>query len=163
MKEIIRKDISVLAIKLIEKLSDLNLKITFAESITGGLFASSLTKEKDASKIFSLGLIVYSDETKINLLGVSKDTIKTHSAYSIETVEEMLSGLKKISQADIIISVSGIAGPIKINNHEIGETYLGIMINNKTKVIKKIFTGDRETIQLEIVKFGFTQILNNLL
>lgn len=162
MKEIIVNDISVLARELIKKLSELNLKISFAESVTGGLFASSLTKEKDASKVFSLGVVVYSDEEKIRTLAVKETTIKSHSAYSLETVEEMLEGLKKISQADILVAVSGVAGPNKIFDHEVGETYVGIMVNEKKQIIKKKFTGSREIIQLEIVKYGFTEIIKNL-
>lgn len=162
MKEIILNEISVLAKELIKKLSELNLKISFAESVTGGLFASSLTKEKDASKIFSLGVVVYSDEAKIKTLAVKETTIENHSAYSLETVEEMLKGLKEISQADIVIAVSGVAGPNKIFDHEVGETYIGIMINEKKQVIRKMFTGSREIIQLEIVKYGFEEIIKNL-
>ncbi|MFA7075601.1 MAG: CinA family protein [Candidatus Izemoplasmatales bacterium] len=156
------EEISRLAKKLIDELTVKNQKISFAESVTGGLLSSSLTKEVNASKIFEMGFIVYSNTAKEKILNVNKNVIEKEGVYSIATVEEMLQGLEDISKADILIAVSGIAGPDEIIGHKIGEAYIGIKINNSVQLYKKQFIGTRELIQLEIVKFCFTEILTNL-
>jgi len=162
MKEEKKKEISGLAKQIIEKLSIKNYKISFAESVTGGLLVSSLTKEKNASKIFEIGYVVYSNEAKESVLGVKKDVINSFSVYSKETVLEMLKGLKRLTTAEILVSVSGIAGPDSLAGKEVGETFIGISIKDKVFDFHKYFLGDRETIQLEIVKFCFEQILLNI-
>ena len=101
MKENLRNDISLLAQQIIELSVLKSKKISFAESMTGGLLASSLTNESNASKIFEKSYIVYSDEAKIETLNVEKKTIKDYSVYSFETVEEMLDGLKEKTKSDI--------------------------------------------------------------
>ena len=162
MKEIILKKISDLSKELIIKLNERNLKISFAESMTGGLLSSSLTKEKNASKILESSFVVYSNKAKMKILGVEEETVNKYKVYSQEVVKEMLSGLEKITEANVLIAVSGIAGPDSILNHEIGETWIGFKINDLIKVEKKIFSGNREMIQFETAKYCFEEVLNNI-
>ena len=159
MKDKIIEEISVLAKDLILELSEKDMKISFAESITGGLLSSSLTKEKNASKVLSISFVVYSNQAKEKILNVKNDTIKSKGVYSLEVVDEMLDGLKELSQANVLIAVSGIAGPDEIEGHEIGETYLGIEVNEQRYLVKKIFSGNRDMIQQKIVKFCFSEVL----
>ena len=162
MKENLRNDISLLAQQIIELSVLKSKKISFAESMTGGLLASSLTNESNASKIFEKSYIVYSDEAKIETLNVEKKTIKDYSVYSFETVEEMLDGLKEKTKSDILVAVSGIAGPNSEKDRKVGEVYIGIMIGERIELFLKYFDGDRETVRLETVKFCFDYITKYL-
>ncbi|MGD9761212.1 MAG: CinA family protein [Candidatus Izemoplasmatales bacterium] len=160
MRDKIVEEISILAKDLIVKLSEKDLKISFAESVTGGLLSSSLTKEKNASKILSVSFVVYSNEAKEKTLNVKKDTLETKGVYSLEVVDEMLNGLKELSEANVLIAVSGIAGPDEVEGHKIGEIYLGIEVNEQRYLIKKVFSGTREMIQYMVCKFCFEEVLN---
>ena len=97
--------------KLIKILSKKKLKISFAESCTGGLLSSSITSISGSSKIFTLGLVTYSNQAKINILKVPKKIIMNHGAVSYETCLSMLKNLNRISKTDISISITGVAGP----------------------------------------------------
>lgn len=155
--------ISDLAKDLIEKLDTKGLTVAFAESMTGGLLASSLTREKNASKVFGLGLVVYSEQAKIDILGCDPKTIKEYSVYSEEIIQEMLIGLRKITDADILVCISGIAGPSKPNDREIGEVYLGYMFNNEVVIKKEFFIGERDFIQAKTVKKVFQVIIEKII
>ena len=96
---------------LIRKLIKKNLKISFAESCTGGLLASTVTSVSGASKIFNLGLITYSNQSKIKFLKVNKKIIEKYGAVSHECCSAMVKNLSKISKANINVSITGIAGP----------------------------------------------------
>ena len=96
---------------LIELLTKKKLKISFAESCTGGLLASSITSISGASKVFNLGLVTYSNQAKIKILKVNKKIIKEYGAVSYECCYAMVNNLSKISKANINVSITGIAGP----------------------------------------------------
>ena len=96
---------------LIKLLTKKKLKISFAESCTGGLLASSITSISGASKVFNLGLITYSNQAKIKVLKVNKNIIRKYGAVSYQCCLEMVKNLSKISKANINISITGIAGP----------------------------------------------------
>ena len=162
MVDKLKQKINLQAEEIISLASNLKLKISFSESITGGLLSSSLTNVKDASKIFEIGFVVYSNEAKTKLLNVNSEIINKFGVYSKNTVEEMLEGNKAITNADIIVAVSGIAGPDKVPGYEIGETYIGFMFKREKLITKHIFSGDREEIRLKIVEFCFNEILKKL-
>ena len=96
---------------IVKKLIKKKLKISFAESCTGGMLAASITSINGASKIFNIGLITYSNQAKIDILKVNKNVIKKYGAVSAECCEAMVKNLAKISKAQINVSVTGIAGP----------------------------------------------------
>ena len=97
--------------KLVKLLSKKKLKISFAESCTGGLLSSSITSISGSSKVFTIGLVTYSNQSKISLLKVNKKTILKHGAVSYETCLSMVKNLSKISKTNISVSVTGVAGP----------------------------------------------------
>ena len=97
--------------KLVKLLSKKNLKISFAESCTGGLLSSSITSISGSSKVFTIGLITYSNQAKIKILKVPKKIIMKHGAVSYETCLSMVKNLYKISRTNISISITGVAGP----------------------------------------------------
>ena len=103
------KKLSQRVIKLLEKKS---LKISFAESCTGGLLSSSITSISGSSKVFSLGLVTYSNQSKINILKVPKRIIMKHGAVSYETCFYMVKNLSKMSKTNICVSITGVAGPM---------------------------------------------------
>ncbi len=123
-------------------------KVTFAESCTGGLIASSLTKISGSSNCFDGSVVSYANEIKENWLGVSHDTLKHYGAVSEQTVKEMLLGAIDIAKADYAIAVSGIAGPTGgTPNKPVGTVYIGVSDTKKLHVEQFHFKGDRNYIQ----------------
>ena len=125
---------------LVKKLTKKKLKISFAESCTGGMLASSITSINGASKVFNLGFITYSNQAKINILKVSKNIIKKYGAVSAECCKAMVVNLSKISEANINVSITGIAGPNGgTKKKPVGLVYIGLKKGNKIIVSKNLF------------------------
>ena len=141
-------------VSLIKKLIKKKLKVSFAESCTGGMLASKITSISGSSKVFGLGLITYSNQAKIKILKVNKKIIDKYGAVSPETCEEMVKNLAKISKSKINISVTGIAGPnggTKLK--PVGLVYIGVKKSNKMLITKNIFKNkNRVGIQKATVK-----------
>ena len=139
---------------LVKKLIKKKLRISFAESCTGGMLACSITSISGASKVFSLGLITYSNQAKIKVLNVNKNIIKKYGAVSAECCEAMVKNLAKISKAQINVSVTGIAGPnCGTKNKPVGLVYIAVKKSNKILITKNIFKQkNRNSIQKATVK-----------
>ena len=146
---------------LIRILTKKKLKISFAESCTGGLLASSITSISGASKVFNLGLITYSNQAKINILKVNKNIIKKYGAVSHECCKAMVNNLSKISKAHINVSITGIAGPkggTKLK--PVGLVYIGIKKGKKVQITRCLFKNKkRSSIQKATVKKTLDLIL----
>ena len=149
---------------LVNKLKKKKLKISFAESCTGGMLASEITSISGASKVFSLGIVTYSNEAKINILGVNKKIIQKYGAVSPECCEAMVKNLSKISKADVNVSITGIAGPNGgTKKKPVGLVYIGIKKSNKTVITKNIFAKKtRNTIQRATIK-RVLDIINHII
>ena len=129
-----------LANKLVKKLIQKKLKISFAESCTGGMLSSTITSISGSSKVFNLGLVTYSNKAKIEILKVPKKIINKHGAVSNQCCLSMVKNLSKISKANISVSITGVAGPnggTKLK--PVGLVYIGIKKGNKIVVQKNIF------------------------
>ena len=139
---------------LVKILMKKRLKISFAESCTGGLLASSITSISGASKVFNLGLITYSNQAKIKVLKVNKNIIRKYGAVSHECCLAMVNNLSKISKANINVSITGIAGPNGGTKQKpVGLVYIGIKRGNKTQINKCFFKNKtRSSIQKATVK-----------
>ena len=139
---------------LIKKLIRKKLKISSAESCTGGMLASKITSISGASKVFDLGLVTYSNQAKIKILKVNKNIIKKYGAVSQECCEAMVVNLSKISQANINIAITGIAGPKGgTKKKPVGLVFIGVKKGNKIIVSKNIFKSkNRISIQKLTVK-----------
>ena len=125
---------------LVKKLIKKKLKISFAESCTGGMLASKLTSISGSSKIFNLGLITYSNQAKIKILKINRDIIKKYGAVSSECCKAMVVNLSKLSKANINTSITGIAGPNGgTKSKPVGLVYIGVKKGNKTIIIKNNF------------------------
>ena len=133
--------------KIVKLLTKKRLKISFAESCTGGLLSSSITAISGSSKVFTIGLVTYSNQSKINLLKVPKNIIRKHGAVSYETCLSMVKNLNKISKTNISISITGIAGPKGgTKKKPVGLVFIAIKKGNKTLVKKYLFKNKKRTL-----------------
>jgi len=139
---------------LIKKLNEKKLKISFAESCTGGLLANTITSISGASKVFNMGFITYSNQAKIKILKINKNIIIKYGAVSPECCKAMVVNLSKISKANINVSITGIAGPNGgTKKKPVGLVYIGIKKGNKIMIIKNLFKSKkRKSIQRSTVK-----------
>ena len=148
--------------KVVKLLIKKNLKISFAESCTGGLLSSSITSISGSSKVFTLGLITYSNQAKINILKVPKKIIMKHGAVSYETCLSMVKNLYKISRTNISLSITGVAGPNGGTKQKpVGLVFIGIKKGNKTLIKKFLFKKrTRNSIQRSTVYRALSLILS---
>ena len=132
--------------KLHKKLIKKKCTISVAESCTGGLFSSKLTKLSGSSKYFKMGLITYSNIAKINILKINKKIIDKYGAVSSECCRSMVKNLSKISKSKINLSITGIAGPNGGTKEKpVGLVYIGVKKGNKILIIKNLFGKRKRT------------------
>ena len=148
--------------KVVKLLRFKKIKISLAESCTGGMLASSITSISGASKIFTLGLVTYSNQSKIKILKVPKKIIIKHGAVSYETCLSMVQNLSKISRSNISLSITGIAGPKGgTKNKPVGLVYIGIKKGTKILIKKYLFKSkNRFVIQKSSAKSALNLILS---
>ena len=148
--------------KIVSLLKKKKLKIAFAESCTGGMLSSSITSVSGSSKVFTLGLVAYSNQSKTKVLKVSKNIIRKYGSVSAPVCLAMVKNLSKISKTNISVSITGIAGPsggTKIK--PVGLAYVGIKKGNRTEVKKYLFKNKGRTyIQKASVKKSLNLILS---
>ena len=146
---------------LIRILTKKRLKLSVAESCTGGLLASSITSVSGASKIFNLGLITYSNQAKIKILNINKNIIRKYGAVSHECCYAMVHNLSKMSKANINVSITGIAGPKGgAKQKPVGLVYIGIKNGKKVLINRCLFKSKkRSSIQKATVKKTLDLIL----
>lgn len=146
--------------KVVELLKKLNMNISTAESCTGGMLASKLIDVPGVSDVFYEGVVSYSNEAKINRLGVRKEILDKYGAVSEEVAKEMVMGLT----TDVALSTTGIAGPDGGSEEKpVGLVYMGIRIKDKIYVEKRVFRGDRNKVRKRTVShtlFTLIKILN---
>ena len=153
-----------LSLKILKLLSKKKLTVSFAESCTGGLLASSITSISGSSKVFNMGLVTYSNNAKVKLLKVPKKTITKYGAVSYETCLSMVKNLSKISRSNISISITGVAGPNGGTKEKpVGLVYVGLKKGSKTIIKKNLFKSKkRVSIQKATVNQALKMILNIL-
>ena len=154
MKELSKKVINLLRKK--------KLKISFAESCTGGMLASSITAIRGSSKIFTLGLITYSNQSKINILKVRRNIIIKHGAVSYETCLSMVKNLSLMSKTHISVSITGVAGPGGgTKSKPVGLVYIGVKKGKKILIKKYLFKSKtRKAIQKSSVNKALNMVLS---
>ena len=155
---------SNLSLKLVKLLTKKKLTVSFAESCTGGLLASSITSISGSSKVFNMGLVTYSDNAKVKLLKVPKKTISKFGAVSYETCLSMVKNLSKISKSNLSISITGIAGPNGGTKEKpVGLVYIGLKKGSKIIIKKNLFKSKKRiSIQKATVNQTLKMILNIL-
>ena len=133
--------------KLVNFLNKKKLKVSFAESCTGGLLSSYITSISGSSKVFTLGLVTYSNQTKIDILKVPKKIIIKHGAVSYETCLSMVKNLNRISKTNISVSITGVAGPKGGTKQKpVGLVFIGIKKGNKILVKKYLFKNKKRNL-----------------
>ena len=147
---------------LIELLKKKRLRISVAESCTGGLLSSKITSISGASKVFNLGLITYSNKAKIKILKINKKIIKKYGAVSYECCLAMVNNLAKISKSNINVSITGIAGPKGGSKQKpVGLVFIGVKKGQKTLINRYLFkTKNRTSIQKATVKKVFNLVFS---
>ena len=147
--------------KIVRLLVKKRLKISFAESCTGGLLSSTITSINGSSKVFTIGLVTYSNQSKISILKVSKNIIRKHGSVSYETCLAMVKNLNKISKTNISVSITGIAGPKGgTKKKPVGLVFIGIKNGNKTLVKKYLFKNKK---RISIQRAAVINALNLIL
>ncbi len=156
MSKIIKKLISVLKKK--------KLKLAIAESCTGGMLSSAITSVSGASKVFTMGLVTYSNQAKISILKVPKKIIEKHGAVSIQCCLSMVNNLSKISKSKVCVSITGIAGPSGGTKQKpVGLVYIGVKNGKKVIVSKSQFKNKgRSSIQKATVKKSLELLLKTI-
>ena len=152
----------VLCKKIVNRLIKKKLTISTAESCTGGLLSSAITSVNGSSGIFKLGLVTYSNQSKIKVLKVLKNIIKKYGAVSKQVCLGMVKNLYKTSKTNISLSITGIAGPSGgTKKKPVGLVYLGIKRGNKVQIKKYLFKNKgRSYIQKTAVNKSLELILS---
>lgn len=153
-------DIEQLAQLLGQKLLAKNWTISCAESCTGGGIGYAITSISGSSTWFNRGFITYSNEAKQQLLGVTAQTLSNYGAVSAQTVEEMAQGAARAANAQVAISVSGIAGPDGGSVEKpVGTVWFGFYIDGQTHSLMQLFKGDRQQVRMKAVEFALSKVL----
>ena len=147
--------------KIVKLLSKKRLKISFAESCTGGLLSNAITSVSGSSKIFTFGLVTYSNKSKMNILKIPKKILMKHGAVSYETCLYMVKNLNKISKTSISLSITGVAGPKGgTKKKPVGLVFIGIKKGNKTLIRKFLFKNKK---RISIQRASVNKALNLIL
>ena len=147
--------------KIVTTLKRRRIKISIAESCTGGMLSSAITSISGSSKVFILGLVTYSNQAKTSVLKVPKKIIQRYGAVSIQCCLSMVNNLYKISKSKICISITGVAGPKGGSKQKpVGLVYIGIKVGKKVIVNKCNFKNKgRAYIQKQTVKKSLNLLL----
>ena len=148
--------ISINAAEIVTSLKQSGMRICCAESCTGGMIAAAITDIAGSSAVFSRGFVTYSNQAKINMLGVKPETLNLHGAVSGQTVSEMASGAITASEdeADFAVAVSGIAGPDGGTVEKpVGLVYICVLKKGEVgQVTRYVFDGDRQSVRTQTVE-----------
>ncbi len=127
---------------VLNMLKERNLEIACAESCTGGALAKLITACPGASEVFHTGLVTYSEDSKMKLLGVKKETLDKYTVYSEQVAGEMAEGLQKLTGAGVCVSITGVAGPGGgTEETPVGTVFIGVKYKEKLSVTKHCFAG----------------------
>ena len=148
--------------KIVSLLKKKKLKLAVAESCTGGMLSTAITSVNGSSKVFTMGLVTYSNEAKTNILKIPKKIIKKNGAVSVQCCLAMVNNLSKISKSKVCISITGIAGPKGGSKQKpVGLVYIGVKIGKKVIVNKCNFKNNGRTfIQKQTVKKALNLLAN---
>ena len=148
---------------LTNNLSTQNLKVTCAESCTGGLLAANLNRLPGSSAWFDMGFVTYSNEAKQQMLNVNPTTLAHYGAVSEEVVREMALGALIASKADYALSISGIAGPGGGSDEKpVGLVWFGVASKKRIWAEFKVFNGDRDQVRAQAVQHATQLLLSKL-
>ena len=155
-------DILERILKLLRHFTDMEIKIAIAESCTGGFISHMFTNISGASKVFERGIVCYSNQSKIDLLNVDPQILEKYGAVSNEVVKQLANNIRVLSNVDIGIGISGIAGPTGGTPEKpVGLVFISISTDNELKVQQYKFKTDRISFKMEVLE-KLIQLLEEL-
>lgn len=155
-------DVYKKASDLVQLLKDNGMTIAFAESLTGGMISSRLVDVPGASDVLLGSVVSYTNDIKMNVLGVCKETIDRYTEVSGECASEMASGVKRLTKSDIAFSATGFAGDYEDHpdDSQIGTVWFGFANKEGTVSYLKHFEGKRDEVRLAAVGFVYDTVLS---
>ncbi|MFP2430478.1 2-oxo-tetronate isomerase [Enterobacter ludwigii] len=149
--------------KVASKLTDLGLRLTTAESCTGGKLSVALCAEENTAEFYDVGLVVFSDGAKERILGVRPETLERYTAVSEQTVTEMAARILEIAQADVSIAISGYAGPEGGDDGTAaGTVCFAWNLRGHTETRTVLFSGDCQDVVEKAVKYSLSELVTRL-
>jgi len=147
-----------------KKLHENNLSLVSVESCTGGWLAKQITDLAGSSNIFDRGFVTYSNQSKQDMVGVRQETLEAFGAVSEQVVKEMAEGALVHSQADIAVSISGVAGPSGGTEEKpVGMVCFGWMRKGQKSLAETVFfEGDRDSVRKQAVAFALSGVNNQI-
>lgn len=156
-------DVNGLNERLIHLLIENSLKISTAESCTGGLLSALLTNVSGASEVLEECIVTYSNEVKEKELGVCRETLEKYGAVSHDTAEQMALGICNHTGADVGIGITGIAGPTGGTKEKpVGTVFIGIAVNGVVSVYENHFDGDRDRVREQSCAFALNKAIERI-
>ena len=162
-------DLYYLAFDLVDELKACDLKVAFAESLTGGMISSKLVDVCGASDVLLGSVVSYTNDIKMNVLGVKKETIDSYTEVSEQCAKEMAEGVRKLTGADIAFSATGYAGDysehldgFNEDDDMVGTVWFGFATEDGTEAFCQYFPGQRDAVRLQSVEFVYNTILSYL-
>lgn len=153
-------DIGDMNVRLVKALTEKKLKISTAESCTGGLLAALITQAAGASEVFEESIVTYSNEAKMRELGVKKETLDKFGAVSHDTAYQMCTGICAHTGADIGVGITGIAGPGGGTAEKpVGTVFIGVCVTDKVQVMEMHFAGDRDAVRLQTCRTAIETVM----
>ncbi|MBR3778764.1 MAG: nicotinamide-nucleotide amidohydrolase family protein [Clostridia bacterium] len=140
-------ELNAYAARAVALLKDKGLTVATAESCTGGLIAAAITDVAGASRVFGTGVVSYSCDCKMKLLGVSAATLDAEGAVCAATAAQMAQGVRRVAKSSVGVSVTGEAGPIAAEDHPVGTVFIALADEGGTVVEEHHFDGDRAAIR----------------
>lgn len=143
---------SELAERVVKLFTEKGMTFGFAESLTGGMISSEIVGVPGASAVFSGSVVCYTNDVKMNVLGVPSEVMDEHTEVSSECAEAMAEGLCKVIGCDCSVAVTGIAGPTgELPGKPVGTVYFGYYCNGNNGSFRQVFSGDRMEIRKQTV------------
>lgn len=149
--------------QLVELLNKHHLTVGCAESLTGGLFAQTMTSISGASSFFKGGFVTYMSEEKARLLGISYDDIDKYGVVSQEIAMQMAHNAKQLLKTDLCVSFTGNAGPSAMEGKKVGLVYIGVGLFTNIIVYRYEFNGTREEIRKQCVDEAIKLLIDTIL
>jgi PncC family amidohydrolase len=144
-------------------LSDRGMTLAAAESCTGGLIADRITDVPGSSRYFLGSVVVYSAALKEKLLGVRRETIQRHTVYSADVALEMARGVRQVTEADIGVGVTGIAGPDGGTAEQpVGLVFIAVATAAGTRVERLQYLGDRSAIKEQAAEHALKMVIDTV-
>ena len=138
-------------------------KVSFAESLTGGLIAASFVENPGASAVLDESYVTYAPESKVRILGVARDTVESVGVVSARCAMEMAAGVRRISGAHWGVSATGLAGPDGGSDEiPVGTVFIGVAGERGVQACECHFSGDRGQVRLQAVQRAFELLIENI-